>query len=149
MTRKIFTLLVVIVLAFETSAQDKVFSASDYLNRELSPKSISGLSWRPGLNSFTWIENESLIQKTVINPSEADIILKLDELNLKMKELKENELNRFPFISWNGSNSFYFTAENRIVLFDLSSSKLMKVNEYDGSGENVTVSGNSLNVAGL
>ena len=147
MTRKIFTLLVVIALAFETSAQDKVFSASDYLNRELSPKSITGLSWRPGLNSFTWIENESLIQKTVINPSKADIILKLDELNLKMKELKENELNRFPFISWNGSNSFYFTAENRIFLFDLSSSKLMKVNEYDGSGENVTISGNSLNVA--
>lgn len=101
MTRKIFTLLVVIVLAFETSAQDKVFNASDYLNRELSPKSISGLSWRPGLNSFTWIENESLMQKTVINPSKADIILKLDELNLKMKELKENELT-LAFLSYHG-----------------------------------------------
>ena len=132
MTRTLFTLLAVIVLAFEISAQDKVFTASDYLNRELTPKSINGLSWRPGLDAFTWIENESLIQRTVVNPGKADTILKLEALNAKIKELKESELRRFPSISWTGSSSFYFTGQNMIFLYDLSSSSLMKVNEYDG-----------------
>ncbi|MDX9907085.1 MAG: DPP IV N-terminal domain-containing protein [Bacteroidales bacterium] len=147
MTRTLFTLLAVIVLAFEISAQDKVFTASDYLNRELTPKSINGLSWRPGIDAFTWIENESLIQRTVVNPGKADTILKLEALNAKIKELKESELRRFPSISWTGSSSFYFTGQNMIFLYDLSSSRLMKVNEYDGSGENVTISNKSFNVA--
>lgn len=147
MTRTLFTLLAVIVLAFEISAQDKVFTASDYLNRELTPKSINGLSWRPGIDAFTWIANESLIQRTVVNPGKADTILKLEALNAKIKELKESELRRFPSISWTGSSSFYFTGQNMIFLYDLSSSRLMKVNEYDGSGENVTISNKSFNVA--
>lgn len=147
MSRIPVIILIATAISFNIAAQDKVFTASDYLNRELSPLSINGLSWRPGLNSFTWTENGSLIQKTVLNPAKADTILKLEALNLKMKELKESELSRFPSISWTGSNSFYFVVQNRIFLYDLSSSRLKKVNEYDGSGENVTISGRSFNAA--
>lgn len=147
MSRIPVIILIATAISFNIAAQDKVFIASDYLNRELSPLSINGLSWRPGLNSFTWTENGSLIQKTVLNPAKADTILKLEALNLKMKELKESELSRFPSISWTGSNSFYFVVQNRIFLYDLSSSRLKKVNEYDGSGENVTISGRSFNAA--
>jgi dipeptidyl-peptidase-4 len=146
MTRTLFTLLAVIVLVFEISAQDKVFTASDYI-KELTPKSINGLSWRPGQDAFTWIENESLIQKTILNPAKADTLLKLEALNKNMKELKESELRRFPQISWTGSSSLYFVDQNRIFLYDLSSSRLKKVNEFDSSGENVTISDKSFNAA--
>lgn len=147
MTRTIPIILTAIALTLNLAAQDKLFTASDYLNRELSPKSIPGLSWRPGQDAFTWIENKSLIQKTVKNPALADTILKLESLNSKMRELKQNELRQFPSISWIGKDSFYFRDQNRILLYDISTSKLVKVNEFDGSGENVTVSGKSFSVA--
>ena len=147
MIRTLFTILTTIALALDLTAQDKVFTASDYLKRELMPKSITGLSWRRGYDAFTWIENKSLIQKTVFNPAKADTILKLESINSKMIELKENELQQFPAISWIGSDRFYFRDQNRIFQYDLSASKLMKVNEFDSSGENVTISDMSLNVA--
>ncbi len=147
MTRTIPIILTAIALTLNLAAQDKLFTASDYLNRELSPKSIPGLSWRPGQDAFTWIENKSLIQKTVKNPALADTILKLESLNSKMRELKQNELRQFPSISWIGKDSFYFRDQNRILLYDISNTKLVKVNEFDGSGENVTVSGKSFSVA--
>jgi len=147
MIRTLFTILISIALQLGITAQDKIFTASDYLNRELTPLSINGLSWRPGLDAFTWIENESLIQLTVLNPSRADTILKLEALNAKIKDLKESELLRFPSISWTGGSSFYFTDQNRIFLYDLSSSELRKVNEYESSGGNLTISGRSFSAA--
>ena len=147
MTRTIFIILISIALDLNIAAQDKVFTASDYLNRELSPKSITGLSWRAGQDAFTWIENNCLIQKTVKNHVKADTIMKLESLNSKMKELKQTELRQFPSISWTGRDSFYFRDQNMIFLYDLSASKLTKVNEFDASGENVTISDRSFNVA--
>ena len=147
MTRTIFIILISIALDLNIAAQDKVFTASDYLNRELSPKSITGLSWRAGQDAFTWIENNCLIQKTVKNHVKADTIMKLESLNSKMKELKQTELRQFPSISWTGRDSFYFRDQNMIFLYDLSASNLTKVNEFDASGENVTISDRSFNVA--
>ena len=147
MKKILFTILPAIALALNLVAQDKVFTASDFLNRELSPKSITGLAWRTGLDAFTWIENKSLIQKTVFNPAIADTILKLDFLNSKMRELSQGELRQFPAISWIDRDRFYFMDQNRIFLYDLSALKLMKVNEFNSSGENVTISKKSFNVA--
>ena len=147
MKRTIFIILISIALDLNIAAQDKVFTASDYLNRELSPKSITGLSWRAGQDAFTWIENNCLIQKTVKNHVKADTIMKLESLNSKMKELKQTELRQFPSISWTGRDSFYFRDQNMIFLYDLSASNLTKVNEFDASGENVTISDRSFNVA--
>jgi dipeptidyl-peptidase-4 len=147
MIRTLFTILTVIVLALDLAAQDKVFTASDYLNRELTPKSINGLSWRTGHDAFTWIGNKSLIQKTTSNPAKADTILKLESINSEMRELKQDELQQFPAISWIDRERFYFRDQNRIFLYDLSASELMKVNEFDSSGENVTISDKSLSVA--
>lgn len=147
MTRTILIILISIALDLNIAAQDKVFTASDYLNRELSPKSITGLSWRAGQDAFTWIENNCLIQKTVKNHVKADTIMKLESLNSKMKELKQTELRQFPSISWTGRDSFYFRDQNRIFLYDQSASKFTKVNEFDASGENVTISDRSFYVA--
>ena len=147
MTRTILIILISIALDLNIAAQDKVFTASDYLNRELSPKSITGLSWRAGQDAFTWIENNCLIQKTVKNHVKADTIMKLESLNSKMKELKQTELRQFPSISWTGRDSFYFRDQNMIFLYDLSASNLTKVNEFDASGENVTISDRSFYVA--
>jgi len=65
--KKIFILLTIGLFFAGTislTAQNKLFTAGDYLNRELSPKSITGISWRGNLDAFTFIEDNCLIQKT-------------------------------------------------------------------------------------
>ena len=90
------TLIMVILLLFfsgidKLPAQNKLFTAADYLNRELYPKTLTGLSWRGDMNSFTWVENEKLLQKAASDPSRVDTILTLGKLNLKLKNLKQEE----------------------------------------------------------
>ncbi len=128
-------------------AQDKLFTASDYLNRELYPKSIAALSWRGNVNAFTYVEKENLIQKTVLNAARADTILTLSGLNSKLKYLKQDELKKFPVPKWIDNARFYYKDPGKIFIYDFGDSSLIKANEFDREGENVTVSDMKLNVA--
>ncbi len=129
------------------AAQDKLFSISDYLNRELYPKTVYNLSWRGDLDAFTYVENENLVQKTVAKPEISDTILTLATLNLKLKNLKHDGLNRFPSLTWLDNDRFYFRDEERLYVYNFTDSSLGKVNEYDKKGLNVTISKKSLMVA--
>ena len=128
-------------------AQNKLFTAGDYLNRELYPKSIAALSWRGNLNVFTYVEKENLIQKTTLNPDKADTILSLRDLNSKLKNLKQDELKKFPVPKWISNSRFYYKDQGKIFLYDFGDSSLIKANEFDKEGENVTIGDNMLNTA--
>jgi len=143
----LFSVLFVFIGTLNLTAQDKLFSAGDYLNRELFPKTISGISWRGDLNAFTFVENNCLIQKTIYNPAKADTILYLSVLNSKLKNLKQNELMQFPGINWVDNDRFYFRELSKIFLYDFADSSLIKANEYDKNGENVTIDKKRLHVA--
>ncbi|MDX9812907.1 MAG: DPP IV N-terminal domain-containing protein [Bacteroidales bacterium] len=147
MIRTIFILLTVITLIHGVEAQDKVFSAADYLNRELTPKSLTGLSWRTGNDAFTWVDNKTLLQKSVGGQAVTDTLLDLEVLNSKMRELGQSDLSVFPAITWKDMHSFFFISQNSVFLYDLSSSRLSKVNGFGSPAENVTISDNSLNIA--
>ena len=130
MIRTIFILLTVITLIHGVEAQDKVFSAADYLNRELTPKSLTGLSWRTGNDAFTWVDNKTLLQKSVGGQAVTDTLLDLEVLNSKMRELGQSDLSVFPAITWKDMHSFFFISQNSVFLYDLSSSRLSKVNGF-------------------
>lgn len=128
-------------------AQDKLFDASDYLNRQLYPISVSNLNWRGDKDLFTYVEEESLVQKDPVDLSKTDTILCLSDLNGKLKRLNQEELNRFPSISWLDDDHIYFTSNDKIFLYDFTSSVLKKVYEINSDGENVTIDTRGLNVA--
>ncbi len=146
-TSIILTLLFVYTGICTVTAQNKFFTASDYLNRELYPKTITGLSWRGDMNVFTWVENDNLVQKKAADPAGADSILKLADLNSKLKGLKQDELKHFPVPKWIDNNRFYYKDQGRLFLFNFADSTLVKANEYDKNGENVTIDGRTLHVA--
>lgn len=128
-------------------SQDKLFTAGDYLNRQLTPKGITGLSWRGDMNAFTWTENNSLVQKTAASPGTADTILNLKILNSKMREVKQEELRAFPAITWMDDNRFYFLTEEAVFLYDFSRSGIQKVNSFNKDGENRKTDEEKLHVA--
>ncbi|HRW86143.1 MAG TPA: DPP IV N-terminal domain-containing protein [Bacteroidales bacterium] len=129
------------------NAQKKFFTASDYLNRDLSPESINGISWRGGTDAFTYIENNSLIQKLASAPAVADTILSLGMLNSLLRNQKQDELRQFPSISWMDENRFWFRDRSVIYRYDFGNSSLTRVNVYDSRGDNVTIDERSLNAA--
>ena len=130
-----------------SQAQEKLFDVSDYQNRELFPKTITNLSWRGDMDAFTYIEKDKLIQKTATNPNVADTILPLAILNLKLKDLKKDELRRFPALTWMDNGRFYYRDQNRIFLYDFADSSLVMANEFDKNGENITIDKKGLHVA--
>lgn len=141
------TILLLFASTLSSTAQDKLFTADDYLNRDLQPESISNLTWRGNTSYFTWIDDDCLIQKNAADPSVADTLLKLSSLNEKMKAIKADEVGRFPSVTWTDNDSFYFTEEAVIYLYDFTDNTLKKANEYNSDGENVTIDTKTLHVA--
>jgi dipeptidyl-peptidase-4 len=128
-------------------AQNKLFTADDYLNRDLTPKTIKGIAWRGDMDAFTFIEKEALIQKTAYEPSRSDTMLTLTTLNLKLQNLKEDTLEHFPVVTWMDNDHFYFKIQTKIFLYDLKDSMLSEANEFDENAENVTIDEKNLHVA--
>ena len=148
--RKSPTLLAILfffTLSTCLQAQDKLFNVSDYLNRDLNPQSIPNLLWKGNQDAFTYVEKNALIQKSVNDINNTDTILTLLTLNKKLKELKQEELRRFPAITWIDNNRIYFINQSKIFLFDFETSSLIIPNEFDNNGENITIDKTGLNVA--
>lgn len=143
----IFTALFIMAGTFYLPAQDKLFTTSDYLNRELYPKSITNLAWRGDLDVFTYVEKNVLLQKSATNPEKMDTLMTLETLNVMLAEAKQEEIGRFPAISWMDEQRFYFTDQAKIFRFDFKDSTLTKANEYDENGENVILDETNLCVA--
>ena len=143
----LFILLFVSTGILNLTAQDKLFSVSDYLNRELYPKSIISLSWRGDLDAVTYVEKDNLIQKFAEKPAVSDTILSLRVLNNKLKNLKQDELSHFPALTWMDNNRFYFKEQAQIFIYDFADSSLKNQGEFDKNGENITIDKKKLNVA--
>ena len=143
----LLTLLFLVAGTLLLPAQDKLFTTNDYLNRELLPKTITNLAWRGSLDKFTYIEKNTLLQKDAANPNQADTILTLETLNLKLDELQSDVIKRFPAITWMDDSRFYFTDQSKIFNYDFADSSLKRVNEFDENGENLKIAENTLNAA--
>ena len=143
----LLTILFLVAGTLLLPAQDKFFTTNDYLNRELLPKTITNLAWRGSLDKFTYIEKNALLQKDAVNPGQADTILTLETLNLKLDELQSDVIKRFPAITWMDDSRFYFTDQSKIFKYDFADSSLKRVNEFDENGENLKIAENTLNAA--
>ena len=141
------TVLFLFAGIFFLPAQDRLFTTSDYLNRELYPKSITNLAWRGDLDVFTYVEKNVLLQKSAENPERMDTIMTLETLNALISEAKQESLSRFPAITWMDENRFYYFNQSRIFSYNFSDSTLKVANEFDENGENTTIDETNLSVA--
>ena len=82
---------------------DEIFTKTD-----LSPKSIKGLQWIPGTNSYTSIPDEKtdVLLRTSADKGVSDTLLKASTLT--------SELKRFPSLTWLDANRFYYRVKNQI-----------------------------------
>jgi dipeptidyl-peptidase-4 len=132
---------------FATQAQNKLFDYADYMNREIYPKSISNLQWRGATQAFTYVDNNSLIQKQSDDPAKADTLLRLDALNEAVEKAGAKSLRRFPGINWLDDNRFYFRDKQHLYVYNIADSTLRDANNYPEEADNLQISIKNLNVA--
>jgi len=147
--KKTYTILFLLLIALTLNlpAQNKLFNADDYLNMDLRPKSINNLSWRGNQDVFTFIENNALLQRSATNTSKTDTIINLVNLNRKLNDLNQKEIKSFPKITWMDDSSFYFINQSMIFKYNCLTASLIKTNEFDKDGENITIDNKTLRVA--
>lgn len=141
------TFLLIFSSIINLQAQNKLFTAADYLNRDLIPENISDLAWCGDHDAFAYVENNTLILKNASDPSKVDTLLTLANLNSRLKLLNKSGLMLFPSIKWIDGNRFYYVEQNEIFLYNCTDGSLTKANESDKNGENITIGKKSLNAA--
>ncbi len=127
------------------AGQDSLFSYNDYLNGKLYPERMQNLNWRGDLDSFTWIENNALIQAAAVSEIKPDTLLSLDALKDKTSDLEN--MRRFPSVTWLDNQRFYFINEQTVFVYDFDADEIKQVNKYPEEAENINLDKNTFAVS--
>lgn len=129
-------------------AQDKQFSIEDasYMNRNLFPSSVKGLSWMGSTSYFAYVEDNNIMASKATSDKPA-ALFSLDDLNSNLGKLDADSLRRLPSFHWLDDKSAYFTAANTVYLFNLTTNQLREVNDYPEEARNVELDDNSYAMA--
>lgn len=145
---KSFIFAICFILFSNLSSQEKQLTFKDaaYLNPDIRPKSLKQLKWMGVTDNFAFVYKNKLVKINAAS-QKADTILDLKDINTQLKDLDIKESKRFPGISFIDENSFRFSHENKLLLFDIKAKKLQQLNSYRDDAENIDIETNTFNVA--
>lgn len=135
-----FLLLLFSIALINLSAQNH-FTIEQIVHQpsSLLPAKLEQLQWVTGTDKFSYIQkfgdNDQLIIETV-EEGNKKIVLRLSELNSKLKSAGVQNLSAFPLFSWYSSSEIWFWAENKLVLFNVGNKSVKVLNEIDPDGTN-------------
>ena len=145
---KSFIFAICFILFSNLSSQEKQLTFKDaaYLNPDIRPKSLKQLKWMGVTDNFAFVYKNKLVKINAAS-QKADTILDLKDINTQLKDLDIKESKRFPGISFIDENSFRFSHENKLLLFDIKTKNLQQLNSYRDDAENIDIETNTFNVA--
>ena len=149
MRSKIYFFLFFFIISTSTVciAQNKVYALKDaYAGRKLYPKNIRQLQWIAQTNSFSYVDNNTLIKGSV-DSEKRDSLIKLSEMNDVLNKIGESKLNLFPSVNWINTNTFYFEENQTLYAFDLSTKKIEILAKFHENAENTDISDKTRHVA--
>ncbi len=149
MIKNFFVLAILFVVS--VSAQQKLFTVEDVVmgGGRMSGQTFRQLSWIPTTDSYAWTEGNG--EKTVLLSSlpkstQIDTMLKLTDLNAKLKEMNEKPINAFA-TTWISSEEFTFWNGTQLFAYNVKYKKLTKNNSLVDGSENRTIAPNNKLVA--
>lgn len=135
MQRLSYVLFAILALSTIVSAQQKLLTADDLMNRKLYPSQLSNLQWR-NTNQFSWNANNSIVQYT-IKTNAIDTILMLKQINGLMEKSGYKKLRGMPAFIWEHENIIRYTYDNKIFCFNLLAQELQLKSACDASAEGI------------
>ena len=133
--------LLIIFLAFAmpmalfSQANKLSIEDASYMNRNIMPKSMRGLSWMGNSSVYTFLDGNALMASKATS-SKSYQLFNLDDINGNMNKLDADSLRRMPSFNWLDDNSGYFTAGNKVYIYDIKANELSEVNNYPDEASN-------------
>ena len=109
------------------------------LGTGLTARNLSQLQWNGDDNSWFYVAKNSLVKGYAGN-ARRDTVLRLTELNLRIKEAKEDTLPKFPSVTAYKTNVVSFTSKNKFYTYGLADGILQKLNSWPEKSENTDMS---------
>ncbi|HSG67196.1 MAG TPA: DPP IV N-terminal domain-containing protein, partial [Bacteroidales bacterium] len=141
----IFLIIALPVIVF-SQARELTIEDASYMNRNLMPESIRGLSWMGSTEYFTYTEDNTVMVRKAGSEKEKELFT-LDDINRSLGILGEDSLRRLPSFSWIDDNNGYFTANNKIYVYNITSNQLREMNDYPAEAQNTDMEKTSYAVA--
>jgi dipeptidyl-peptidase-4 len=103
-------------VVLSVSAQEKLLTLEDiFLNYDsLRPKRLEQLQWQPGIENYTFIEDQKLVQNNA-RLNTPHVQLTLNQFNQVLNANRET----FPTMTWIDANRFYCMEQDSFVIFDI------------------------------
>jgi len=141
----LFLVFLLPVLAFPQGKKLTIEDAS-YMNRDLFPESVRGLAWMGGSDYFAYTDDNTVLVRKAGSEKEKELF-SLDDINRSLNILGEDSLRRLPGFSWIDDNNGYFTANNKIYVYNITSNQLREMNDYPEEAQNTDLEKNTYAMA--
>ena len=129
--------VVILILPLISYSQKKLtIEDASGMNRAIYPASLRNLQWIGSGDSFTYIENNTVVVRKA-SSTVSDTLIRFREINEMMKASGFDTLARIPSINWVSESSFSFSGKNSIYLLNLKSKTVSLVNKYPEEAENI------------
>jgi len=122
-------------MALFSQANKLSIEDASYMNRNIMPKSMRGLSWMGNSSVYTFLDGNALMASKATS-SKSYQLFNLDDINGNMNKLDADSLRRMPSFNWLDDNSGYFTAGNKVYIYDIKANELSEVNNYPDEASN-------------
>lgn len=146
--KNIATILLIFLLPVLAFSQAKKLTIEDasYMNRDLFPESVRGLSWMGGSDYFTYTDDNTVLVRKAGSEKEKELF-SLDDINRSLNILGEDSIRRLPGFSWIDDNNGYFTANNKVYVYNITSNQLREMNDYPEEAQNTDLEKNTYAMA--
>lgn len=117
-------------------AQKKELTLIDAFRPTSYPDRLSNTNWRPGTNTFTFVEENTLMEVEPKKNAEPVEVLSLDQLNKALTEADIDSVKSSPKYSWLHQNAVIFDHNNQYILYNLNKQEAQRLFGYNEDAEN-------------
>lgn len=148
MKKSISSLFILSFIILSLSAQDKLLSLPDaiYMNRDIYPASIPQLQWIGDSDNYVYAK-ENAFYKVKAKGGTETLLLDLDMLNAAVQANGYDSIKRIPRFTFNKDDAGYYKSGNAYYEYNFVNHKLIKLNQFPDTAENVSFNEPSSHIA--
>ncbi|KAF0139531.1 MAG: dipeptidyl aminopeptidase IV [Stygiobacter sp.] len=144
-------LLLTLLLTISLSAQQKLFTVEDVVmsGGRMQQQAFRQLTWIPSTDTYSWLEGSGdklVMLSSTPKATKIDTLLKLSDLNTKLKETNEKTLTSL-VPTWINGEEITFWNGTQFYSYNVKYKKLNKNNSLSDKTENRTIAPNNKYVA--
>ena len=138
MTKRNILIAFLVGFTFTVAAQSKIFDMKDvFTSPKMYPQNLRQLQWVAQTHDYVYVKDNNLLKATA--PSDKTTVwVSLEDINSALKAKGEKESRGFPtIVHWLSNQSFYATANGKIIRYDIAKKQIDMVVETPEDAENV------------